>query len=110
MQKIISTTYMDKMLILSILADHNADGDMLQKEIMTVSEDRIVFEQKYIGILLYQLRSDRYVERITQKRYEPMHRITKTGRQVLRDHLYYYMQHDKGVRKVLSEYIGKEVL
>ena len=110
MQKIVSTTYQDEMLILSILADHNADVDMLQNEIMTLSQDTIVFEQQYIGILLYQLRTDKLVQRTTNKRYEPMHEITKIGRQVLADHLSYYRQHNKGIRNILNAVTGSEAV
>lgn len=107
MQKIISTTYQDEMLILYLLADHNADVDTLQKEIMTLSRNNIAFEQQYIGILLNRLRSDRLVQRTTNKRYEPMHAITEIGRQVLADYLVYYRQHEAGIRHILSSFSEK---
>lgn len=107
MQKIISTTYQDEMLILYLLADHNADVDTLQKEIMTLSRNNIVFEQQYIGVLLNRLRKDRLVQRTTNKRYEPMHTITEIGRQTLADHLVYYRQHESGIRHILSSFSEK---
>lgn len=107
MQKIISTTYQDEMLILYLLADHNADVDTLQKEIMTLSRNNIAFEQQYIGVLLNRLRSDRLVQRTTNKRYEPMHAITEIGRQVLADYLVYYRQHESGIRHILSSFSEK---
>ncbi|MBQ9679712.1 MAG: hypothetical protein IJV48_03395 [Ruminococcus sp.] len=104
MKKIITTTYQDEMLILYLLADHNADIDTLQKEIMELSQNSIVLEQQYLGILLYQLRTDRLVQRTTNKRYEPMHEITEIGRQVLADHLAYYRQHDFGIHRILDAF------
>ena len=104
MRRIISTTYQDEMLILCLLADHNADIDTLQKEIMELSKNSIVLEQGYLAILLYQLRTDRLIQRTTNKRYEPMHEITKNGRQMLADHLAYYRQRDFGIRQILSAF------
>ena len=104
MQKIISTTYQDEMLILFLLADHNADVDTLQKEIMELSQNSIVFEQQYLGVLLFRLRESKLVQRTTKVQYEPMHEITETGRQVLADHLAYYRQHDFGIHRILDAF------
>lgn len=100
MDKNISTSFIDEMIVLSVLEDGQADAYDISDKISFLTGGSIKFNIRYAGLLLFRLKEDKYVKRdnATYK-----YSLTEKGADAIKERLLFFDEYADLVSKLRKE-------